>query len=163
MDKNAFYEKIDHYLHLNYNERMANNEEMFKSARSKNELKKLFNLFLECGVHSYEERLLIRIMGVADSNDDWEFLKFHGRYYENIYKSAVKALELQKESVSWLFFFNILYHILMEFYPKKSVTYLLLQITILYPRIASNNFFQKNIILNITKALRPSSQTYFNP
>jgi hypothetical protein len=51
----------------------------------------------------------------------------------------------------------------MEFYPKKSVTYLLLQITILYPRIASNNFFQKNIILNITKALRPSSQTYFNP
>lgn len=104
MDKNAFYEKIDHYLHLNYNERMAKNEEMFKSARSKNELKKLFNLFLECGVHSYEERLLIRIMGVADSNDDWEFLKFHGRYYENIYKSAVKALESQKESVSWLFY-----------------------------------------------------------
>ena len=100
MDKNAFYEKIDHYLHLNYNERMANNEEMFKSAQSKNELKELFNLFLECGVHSYEERLLIRIMGVADTSDDWKFIKFHGRYYPNIYNSAIKALESQKESVS---------------------------------------------------------------
>ena len=98
--KSVFHEKVDHYLHLKHEEKKAYNEELFKSAQSKNELKELFYLFSNCGVHNYEERLLIRIMGVADTSDDWEFIKFHGRYYENIYKSAVKALELQKESVS---------------------------------------------------------------
>jgi len=106
MNKNVFHEKITHYLHLNYRERMAYNEELFKAAQSKSELKKLYYLFSNCGVHNYEERLLIRIMGVADSNDDWEFLKFHGMYYPGIYHTAINALKSQKESVSWLFFFN---------------------------------------------------------
>jgi hypothetical protein len=100
MRKNVFHEKIDHYLQLNYHERMACNEKLFKAAQSKSELKELYYLFLDCGVHNYEERLLIRIMGVADSNDDWKFLKFHGRDYPGIYYSAINALESQKESVS---------------------------------------------------------------
>lgn len=126
MDKNVFHEKINHYLHLNYDERMANNEEMFKSAQSKHELKELFCLFLNCGVHSYEERLLIRIMGVADTNDDWKFLKFHGRNYPGIYYSAIKALEPSKESVSWLFFnfsniFKTKYYLLTLW--RKNIKY----------------------------------------
>lgn len=100
MKKNVFHEKINHYLHLNYRGRMAYNEELFQAAQSKSELKELYYLFSNCGVHNYEERLLIRIMGVADNSDDWEFLKFHGMYYPGIYYSAINALESQKESVS---------------------------------------------------------------
>jgi len=79
---------------------MAYNEELFQAAQSKSELKELYYLFSNCGVHNYEERLLIRIMGIADNSDDWEFLKFHGMYYPGIYYTAINALESQKESVS---------------------------------------------------------------
>lgn len=101
--KPNFYESVKAYLHMNYDERMQHNELLFSQAQTKEELINLYYLFENCGVYRYQERLLIRIMALAQTQDDWEFLKFHGMYYHGIYHSAINALS-QKESVSWLFF-----------------------------------------------------------
>lgn len=106
--KPSFRESKEAYLHMHYHERMQCNELLFSQAQTKQELINLYYLFENCGVYLYQERLLIRIMALANTRDDWEFLKFHGMYYPGIYHSAINALS-QKESVSWLFFlFEIL-------------------------------------------------------
>ena len=98
--KPNFYESVKAYLHMNYDERMQHNELLFSQAQTKEELINLYYLFENCGVYRYQERLLIRIMALAQTQDDWEFLKFHGMYYHGIYHSAINALKSQKESVS---------------------------------------------------------------
>jgi hypothetical protein len=91
--KPNFYESVKAYLNMNYHERMQHNEELFKQAQTKEELINLFNLFDNCGVHTYEERLLLRIMGLATTIDDWKWLEFNGRYYYGIYQTASDNLK----------------------------------------------------------------------
>lgn len=101
--KPNFYESVKAYLHMNYHERMQHNELLFNQAQTKQELVNLYYLFENCGVYLYQERLLIRIMTVANTRDDWEFLKFHGMYYYGIFQTAIDNLKAY-ESVNWLFF-----------------------------------------------------------
>ena len=104
MNEQNFHEKVKHYIHLDYHERMKYNEELFSSAKTKPELTELYYLFSNYGVHDYEERLLILLMGKANTESDWEFLKFHGMYYHGIHQTAINALKQLQESVNWLFF-----------------------------------------------------------
>jgi len=100
MNEQNFHEKVKHYIHLDYHERMKYNEELFSSAKTKPELKELYYLFSNYGVHDYEERLLIQLMGKANTESDWEFLKFHGMYYHGIHQTAINALKQLQESVN---------------------------------------------------------------
>ena len=102
--KPNFCESVKAYLHMNYRERMQHNELLFSQAQTKKELINLYYLFENCGVYLYQERLLIRIMALAQTQDDWEFLKFHGMYYYGVYQTAIENLKAY-ESVNWLFFY----------------------------------------------------------
>lgn len=88
-----FTAKLEEYVHLNYHERMKRNEELFNLAKAAKELQILYNTFYESGVHTYEEKILRKLKDVANSKDEWLFIKNHSYDYPHINNFAINKLK----------------------------------------------------------------------